>query len=126
MSTGVIDFCKVIVSIGVLFYSREISCRSLSIGDCSLDSPAAARARDGHSRMGQQQACIAACPVKLLIRAGGPPCSELMHRQLRLQNMEAAVRAYICYRGFIRKGARVRIITFRDTTRMQSKSNRCI
>ena len=30
------------------------------------------------------------------------------------------------YRGFKRKGAHVRIITFRDTTRMQSKSNRCI
>ena len=30
------------------------------------------------------------------------------------------------YRGFKRKGARVRIITFRDTTRLQSKSNRCI
>ena len=30
------------------------------------------------------------------------------------------------YRGFIRKGARVRIITFRDTTRLQSKSNRYI
>ena len=29
-------------------------------------------------------------------------------------------------RGFKRKGARVRIITFRDTTRLQSKSNRCI
>ena len=33
--------------------------------------------------------------------------------------------AYL-YRGFIRKGDRVHIITFRDTTRMQSKSNRCI
>jgi hypothetical protein len=33
-----------------LFYSREIRCRSFSIGDCSLDSPAAAaRARDGHA-----------------------------------------------------------------------------
>jgi hypothetical protein len=30
------------------------------------------------------------------------------------------------YRGFVRKGARVRIITFRVTTRLQSKSNRCI
>jgi hypothetical protein len=30
------------------------------------------------------------------------------------------------YRGFIRKADRVHIITFRDTTRMQSKSNRCI
>ena len=30
------------------------------------------------------------------------------------------------YRGFVRKGARVRIINFRDTTRLQSKSNRCI
>ena len=29
---------------------------------------------------------IVACLVKLLIRAGGPPRSELMHRQLRLQN----------------------------------------
>jgi hypothetical protein len=33
-----------------MFYSREIRCRSFSIGDCSLDSPAAAaRARDGHA-----------------------------------------------------------------------------
>jgi hypothetical protein len=30
------------------------------------------------------------------------------------------------YTGFARKGARVRIITFRVTTRLQSKSNRCI
>jgi hypothetical protein len=37
--------------IRVLFYSREIRCRSFSIGDYSLDSPAAAaaRARDGHA-----------------------------------------------------------------------------
>jgi hypothetical protein len=36
--------------IRVLFYSREIRCRSFSIGDCSLDSlAAAARARDGHA-----------------------------------------------------------------------------
>jgi hypothetical protein len=32
----------------------------------------------------------------------------------------------VLYRGFIRKGARVRIITFRVTTKLQSKSNRCI
>jgi hypothetical protein len=30
------------------------------------------------------------------------------------------------YRGFKRKGGRVHIINFRDTTRMQSKSTRCI
>jgi hypothetical protein len=30
------------------------------------------------------------------------------------------------YSGFIRKGSHVRIITLRDTTRMQSTSNRCI
>ena len=30
------------------------------------------------------------------------------------------------HRGFERKGARVRIITFRVTTRLRSKSNRCI
>ena len=32
----------------------------------------------------------------------------------------------IKYRGFKPKTAGIRIITFRDTTRMQSKSNRCI
>ena len=30
------------------------------------------------------------------------------------------------YRGFVPKTGGVRIITFRDTTRMHSKSNRCI
>ena len=37
------------------------------------------------------------------------------------------IRSYsICYRGFEPKTGGIRIITFRDTTRMQSKSNRCI
>jgi hypothetical protein len=30
------------------------------------------------------------------------------------------------YPGFVRKGDRVHIITFRVTTRLRSKSNRCI
>ena len=34
--------------------------------------------------------------------------------------------AQLYSKGFKRKGARVRIITFRVTTRLQSKSNRCI
>jgi hypothetical protein len=56
-------------------------------------------------------------------------------------SLEIAVQLYICpglgrgglslfpialYRGFERKGGGIRIITFRVTTRLLSKSNRCI
>jgi hypothetical protein len=64
-----------------------------------------------------------------LIRNRGTPWHAslgrylLQYYRLMQSNLQSVVHMY---RGFIRKGARVRIITFRDTTRMQSKSNRCI
>jgi hypothetical protein len=57
---------------------------------------------------------------------GAPPEGLKAKRTRKWINIGPFIRHALTYRGFVRQGARVRIITFRVTTRLQSKSNRCI
>ena len=55
-----------------------------------------------------------------------PQRTYRIRRHAHGQVRTVLVRSGVKYRGFIRKGDHVHIITFHDTTRMQSKSSRCI
>jgi hypothetical protein len=63
---------------------------------------------------------------KRWVKTGGPYRRAYHVRTYRLPGTTRTAPRAVLYRGFIRKGARVRIITFRVTTRLQSKLNRCI
>ena len=52
-------------------------------------------------------------------------CNLVVTRKVIIRSA-LGLRLISVYRGFVREGARVRIITFRVTTRLQSKSNCCI
>jgi hypothetical protein len=64
------------------------------------------------------------CQLQLTFIAAAPSSNDDGAAAINLKSRRSG--AVLEYRGFIRKGDRVHIITFRDTTRIQSQSNRCI